>query len=314
MFFMNRSIYEKAKSIEEIKQLLHLSAIVYSFVCNKQILFICRKKAQNAEYHYYETYYGKENFIHLVGCESNNKISAEKFYEVCLETDNISTDYITFKESRRAASGKLEVFASLFDFQHVKIYKIGRHDKINEHNNFQVGLGNVSGNGVLGYTKYNGLPVPTTVLVNPLSEYVTAEESVLACLTKTSDKYDTVIGAIKTGIAIDSLPSAVRNKIKVEGGVIKMNREITNKKMTLEDALKRIEKLEKENKELREELEYFKKRKASGRQKHNAKWMEIYNDFVVCHEAGMSVIEIAERNDVSERTIYRYKAYYEKMK
>lgn len=93
-----------------------------------------------------------------------------------------------------------------------------------------------------------------------------------------------------------------------------MNREITNKKMTLEDALKRIEKLEKENKELREELEYFKKRKASGRQKHNAKWMEIYNDFVVCHEAGMSVIEIAERNDVSERTMYRYKAYYEKMK
>ena len=81
----------------------------------------------------------------------------------------------------------------------------------------------------------------------------------------------------------------------------------------LEAALVRIEELEKENKELREELEYFKKRKASGRQKHNAKWTAIYNDFVVCHENGMSLIEIAERNGISERSMYRYKAYYEAM-
>ena len=87
---------------------------------------------------------------------------------------------------------------------------------------------------------------------------------------------------------------------------------------TLEEAMKRIEKLEKENAELKEanadlkeELEYFKKRKASGRQKHNAKWMNIYNDFVICYENGMSLIEIAERNNISKRTVYRYKEYYD---
>ena len=52
----------------------------------------------------------------------------------------------------------------------------------------------------------------------------------------------------------------------------------------------------------------------SGRQKHNAKWMAIYNDFVVGYESGMTMVEIAKRNNVSERTIYRYKAYYDKMK
>ena len=52
------------------------------------------------------------------------------------------------------------------------------------------------------------------------------------------------------------------------------------KVITLEEALKRIEELENENAELREELEYYKNRKLSGRQKHNAKWMAIYNDFV----------------------------------
>ena len=82
---------------------------------------------------------------------------------------------------------------------------------------------------------------------------------------------------------------------------------------SLEEALLRIEELEKENTELKEELEYFRKRKASGRQKHNAKWTAIYNDFVTCHEKGMALAEIAERNGISERSIYRYKAYYEEM-
>lgn len=86
------------------------------------------------------------------------------------------------------------------------------------------------------------------------------------------------------------------------------------KNLTLEDALKRIEELEKENAELREELEHYKIRKMSGRQKHNAKWMAIYNDFVVGYESGMTMEEIAKRNNVSQRTIYRYKAYYDKIK
>ena len=86
------------------------------------------------------------------------------------------------------------------------------------------------------------------------------------------------------------------------------------KVITLEKALKRIEELENENAELREELEYYKNRKLSGRQKHNAKWMAIYNDFVAGYESGMTMIESARRKNVSERTIYRYKAYYDKMR
>ena len=82
-------------------------------------------------------------------------------------------------------------------------------------------------------------------------------------------------------------------------------------RITLKEAIERIQQLEKENAELRDELEYFKKRKASVRQKHNAKWMNIYNDFVICYENGMSLIEIAERNNISKRTVYRYKEYYD---
>ena len=41
--------------------------------------------------------------------------------------------------------------------------------------------------------------------------------------------------------------------------------------------------------------------------------MAIYNDFVAGYESGMTMIEIAKRNNVSERTIYRNKAYYDKI-
>ena len=49
---------------------------------------------------------------------------------------------------------------------------------------------------------------------------------------------------------------------------------------TLEVALKRIAELERENEKLREELEYYKNRKMSGRQKHNAKWMSVRGRFI----------------------------------
>ena len=39
-----------------------------------------------------------------------------------------------------------------------------------------------------------------------------------------------------------------------------------------------------------------------------------YKDFVEGYEDGMAMVDIAKRNHVSERTIYRYKAYYDKVK
>ncbi len=83
--------------------------------------------------------------------------------------------------------------------------------------------------------------------------------------------------------------------------------------MTIEEAITRIEELESEIVSLKEELDYYKNKKTSGRKKHNDKWMSIYNDFVVCYENGMALVDIAERNGISERSMYRYKAYYEKL-
>lgn len=83
---------------------------------------------------------------------------------------------------------------------------------------------------------------------------------------------------------------------------------------TLEEALIRIKELEEENKQLLSELEYYRNKNYGGRKKHNEAWMAAYNDFVIKYEGGMAIMEIVAEGDISRRTAYRYKAYYEELK
>lgn len=82
---------------------------------------------------------------------------------------------------------------------------------------------------------------------------------------------------------------------------------------TLEEALKRIAELETENQILRDELERYKNITPAGRQKHDATWMASYNDFAAKYESGMSIMEIVNLGEISRRTAYRYKAYYDEI-
>ena len=82
---------------------------------------------------------------------------------------------------------------------------------------------------------------------------------------------------------------------------------------TLEDTLKRIAELEEENSLLRIELEDLRSKKAAGRKKHDSAWTASYNDFAVKYEGGMTIMEIVSLGNISRRTAYRYKAYYDEL-
>ena len=83
---------------------------------------------------------------------------------------------------------------------------------------------------------------------------------------------------------------------------------------TLEQALVHIAELESENKALREELERYKNITTAGRRKHDKIWMASYNDFVMKYESGMTIMEIVNQGEISRRTAYRYKAYYDELR
>lgn len=82
--------------------------------------------------------------------------------------------------------------------------------------------------------------------------------------------------------------------------------------MTLEQALVRIRKLEEENRQLKEKLEKYEKRNRGGRHPHDEKWQQSYRKFVDLYTKGMSVVDIVNQGEISRRTAYRYKAYYDK--
>ena len=83
---------------------------------------------------------------------------------------------------------------------------------------------------------------------------------------------------------------------------------------TLEEALNYISELEAENKALRAELEHYRSRNRAGRKKHDESWTASYNDFAVKYESGMTIMEIVSQGEISRRTAYRYKAYYDELK
>lgn len=82
---------------------------------------------------------------------------------------------------------------------------------------------------------------------------------------------------------------------------------------TLDEALKRINELEKEVAELKLENEKLRNRNFGGRKKHDEAWMSAYNDFIFKYENGMTLSEIVAEGDVSRRTAYRYLAYYKEL-
>ena len=82
----------------------------------------------------------------------------------------------------------------------------------------------------------------------------------------------------------------------------------------IEQALEKIAELESENKALREELERYKNITPAGRRKHDEKWMASYNEFVLKYESGMTIMEIVNQGEISRRTAYRYKSYYDELR
>ena len=75
----------------------------------------------------------------------------------------------------------------------------------------------------------------------------------------------------------------------------------------------RIDELEKENEELKAEIERLKTRNLGGRKKHDEAWRTSYQEFAIKYESGMTIMEIVKEGQISRRTAYRYKAYYDEM-
>ena len=106
--------------------------------------------------------------------------------------------------------------------------------------------------------------------------------------------------------AVSNYNSAInQNDTQKDGGTFVIS--------ILEEAMTHIDELEIENEELRAEIERLKARNLGGRKRHNAAWMASYQEFAIKYEACMTIMEIVKEGQISRRTAYRYRAYYDEM-
>ena len=164
-------------------------------------------------YGYFEAVFYSSNFMHLCGF-TRGKLNAKDFFKKCLNKE-IKYSELNFKENIKAASAKLSVICGLLQYENVKLYKIGDKDLVTMKNPFIFAIGN--SNAVMGFDKrFFHLPIPTTVLKNNISEYVSKPYNLVAVLSKNAnaknEKYSKIIGCPKRGIALEDLPEDIKKK------------------------------------------------------------------------------------------------------
>lgn len=217
---------EISLSQDKIIKNLNKSAVLFSSYINKNLLFIFAEKCKG---HYIygcqEAYFKASHFMHLCGFK-RGKLNAENFFRKSFD-NTIKYSELTFTDNLKSASAKLSVLCDLLKFEHVKLYKIGNKDLTTLNNSFIYAIGTSS--AVMGFDKRTfKLPIPTTVLKNDISEYVSNPCSLIAVMCKSADvnniKYSEIIGVSSSGVAIDSLPECIIRKLDqsiVDLGIIK---------------------------------------------------------------------------------------------
>lgn len=176
---------------EELLQILHKSAILYSEYADTTLLFIFREKKSDA-YDYYEVRFGKNNFMHLAGIKSET-LSANEFYKVCMEGTITRKDCSPRRDANTMYS-KVAIMEQMMDLRNSKCYKIGEKNLVTRDNDFEMATGN--SNGVMVYDsriKLKGTnqldrtqkPIPTTLLNKSITNYCLRPQKIMFILQKT---------------------------------------------------------------------------------------------------------------------------------
>lgn len=218
---------QHVKQDTELLSDLHKAALIFSEYADHNLLFIYSGgKGKVPEC--YEVHYGSEHFMHLSGFRARRDapkhISAKNFFKLCCEDELKEMDwkrYFEFTESRKESSGKLDALLNLFDYCHIKIYKIGPKSVTTSLNKFEIGIGNQ--NVILGFDKREYfLPIPVTAMKRALSDFTFVQKNIIAVLKKKDahKRYSEVVDCIASGIERESLPEEIRCKISEEVDII----------------------------------------------------------------------------------------------
>lgn len=209
-------------SDEALLNAIYRAASEYSNLIGNSYLIIGKNKRSN--YFYFQCFFEKKHFMHLLGIECVN-MNATEFYTKCDmynkgigEGISISDCTPSRNHSRTTINEKSSCCAEILRIQDAKYMKIGLKNKISQYVDFTYGYGSVA---TLGFKAYKETSFPLTLIPRNIDEFVSQKYKIVFVLEKRTgqNKFQKVLMELKKGLfeeVFEEMPVEIKDMIYYE--------------------------------------------------------------------------------------------------
>lgn len=208
---------------QQLLEKIYNAAAEYEKLLGRDYLII--GKNNKSDYLWFECFFEKKNFMHLLGIESKT-MSADEFFNRCSLHNKGNDIELTVsdctpsrKHTRRTINQKISCCADLLKINNAKYMKIGRKEKIHQYVDFSYAYGNEA---ILGFQREtaNKSCFPITLMTSKISDSVAQTYRIIFVFEKRlSDvQYSGILMERKKGILEEhyqAFPEKLKNLIDI---------------------------------------------------------------------------------------------------
>lgn len=188
---------------EELLRAIYRAANEYSNLIGKEFLLI--GKNSKTDYFWFQCYFEKKFFMHLLGICSKI-LTADEFYDRCNDYNNGNGEGITINEctpsrnhNRTTINEKASCCAEMLKIENAKYMKVGLKNKISQFVDFTYAYGNIA---TLGFCDDYRSSFPITLIPRSIDEFSTQKYKIIFAFEKPigTKQYEKLLIEIKKGI------------------------------------------------------------------------------------------------------------------
>lgn len=193
-------------SDKELLYAIYSAASEYSQLVGKTFLIIGKNK--NTNYFWFQCYFERKHFMHLLGIKSKT-LNATEFYNRCIAYNEGIDEGIVISDctpsrdhNRTTVNEKSSCCAELLRIQDAKYMKVGLKDKISQYVDFSYGYGNIA---TLGFKKVGKTSFPVTLIPKNIDNFVSTKYKIVFVLQKnrSDTKYRNVYAEVKKNLFLE---------------------------------------------------------------------------------------------------------------
>lgn len=189
---------------EQLLTAIYEAAEEYEKLLGKDFLII--GKNRNTEYFWFECFFEKKNFMHLLGIKSKT-MSANDFFDECIFHNKGEDSKLTLSDcspsrnhNRTTINEKSSCCAEMLKIQDAKYMNIGGKDKISQFVDFSYAYGS---DATLGFKRnFQNKCFPITLIPKSIDNFTTKRYKIIFVFEKEhSDRlYEKLLMEVKKGI------------------------------------------------------------------------------------------------------------------